>query len=120
MLQMSIRVAATTFTLLFAGFFSGSTQAAFSRLAILGDSLSDQGRFFEVTPKGDIVWEYWSPYSGEASLPHHEFLVEDNNPFLYAAFRALKIPPDHPGLAGRDLSPLNPQPPAIPHVVLED
>ena len=23
-----------------------------------------QGRFFEVTPEGDIVWEYWTPYSG--------------------------------------------------------
>ena len=78
-----------------------------------------QGRFFEVTPTGEIVWEYWNPYSGESSLPHHEALVEENNPFLYMTFRATKLSPDHPGLRGRDLNPLEFQPAAIPHVVLE-
>jgi hypothetical protein len=98
-------------------FISGAQRLASGHTLI---NAGPQGRFFEVTPKGDIVWEYWSPYSGEASLPHHEFLVEDNVPFLYAVFRTLKLPPDHPGLAGRDLTPLDPQPPAIPHVVIED
>ena len=28
----------------------------------------------------------------------------------FASFRATKIPPDHPALAGRDLKPLDPQP----------
>ena len=28
----------------------------------------------------------------------------------YAVFRASKIAPDHPGLAGRELKPLDPQP----------
>ena len=74
-----------------------------------------QGRFFEVTPSGEIVWEYWSPYSGEPSLPFHEELMEENAPTLYMVFRAEKISPDHPGLSGRDLSPMNPQPPRIPH-----
>ena len=78
-----------------------------------------QGRFFEVTPAGEIVWEYWNPYSGESSLHHHELLVEENNPFLYMTFRATKLSPDHPGLRGRDLNPLELQPAAIPHVVLE-
>jgi len=72
-----------------------------------------------VTPTGEIVWEYWNPYSGESSLPHHEALVEENNPFLYMTFRATKLSPDHPGLRGRDLNPLEFQPAAIPHVVLE-
>lgn len=74
-----------------------------------------QGRFFEVTPAGEIVWEYWNPYSGEVSLPHHELLVEAVAPWFYMAFRAIKMPPDHPALEGRDLRPLDPQPPAIPH-----
>ncbi len=74
-----------------------------------------QGRFFEVTPQGDIVWEYWTPYAGEEGLPHQKFLTEDADPYFYATFRATKIPPDHPGLAGRELSPLDPQPPRIPH-----
>jgi len=74
-----------------------------------------QGRFFEVTPEGEIVWEYWSPYSGEPSLPFHEKLMEENEPNFYMTFRATKIPPDYPGLAGKDLSPMSPQPPWIPH-----
>ncbi len=74
-----------------------------------------QGRFFEVTPSGEIVWEYWSPYSGEPSLPFHEELMAENAPTFYMVFRATKISPDHPGLSGKDLSPMNPQPPWIPH-----
>ncbi len=69
-----------------------------------------QGRFLEVTPQGEVVWEYWDPHSGDVrmpdgSLPHP---VDEN---IYAVFRATKIAPDHPALAGRDLRPLDPQPP---------
>ena len=67
-----------------------------------------QGRFFEVTPEGDIVWEYWTPYSGTlAGNP-----VTRRNP--YGVFRAMKMWPDHPALAGRDLLPVDPQPPSVP------
>jgi hypothetical protein len=64
------------------------------------------GRYFEVSPEGAIVWEYRNPFHGE---------VPGWNPpgteqFPYASFRATKIPPDHPGLAGRVLVPLEPQP----------
>jgi uncharacterized repeat protein (TIGR01451 family) len=62
-------------------------------------SSGPQGRLFEVTSGGDIVWEYWSPYGGIG-------------PNAFILFRGLKIPPDHPGLAGRNLRPLDPQPPA--------
>jgi hypothetical protein len=61
-----------------------------------------QGRFFEVTPEGEIVWEYWSPYSGKAR--------PELNETPRGVFRATKIPPDHPALAGRELKPLDPQP----------
>jgi hypothetical protein len=79
-----------------------------------GNTLIDsgaQGRFFEVTPAGEIVWEYWTPYSGavrmaDGSPPHP---VEEHQ--KHAVFRATKIPPDHPALAGRTLQPLRPQPP---------
>ncbi|HEY5622733.1 MAG TPA: aryl-sulfate sulfotransferase [Gammaproteobacteria bacterium] len=74
-----------------------------------------QGRFFEVTPAGEIVWEYWNPYSSEADLPFREKLLEENAPTFYMAFRAEKILPDHPALADKDLSPMSPQPPRIPH-----
>jgi uncharacterized repeat protein (TIGR01451 family) len=63
-------------------------------------SAGPQGRLFEITPAGDIVWEYWSPYSGASS----------NNASAFSLFRAVHIRADHPGLAGRDLNPLDPQP----------
>ena len=66
------------------------------------------GRLFEVTPKGQIVWEYWNPYAG--TLPGNQ--PTNNNP--YSVFRATKIAPDHPALAGRDLTPFDPQPAFVP------
>lgn len=74
-----------------------------------------QGRFFEVTPKGEIVWEYWNPYAGEPELPFHDVLMETNAPNFYMAFRATKILPNHPGLAGKNLDLMNPQPSWVPH-----
>lgn len=70
-------------------------------------SSGPQGRLFEVDPAGQIVWEYWSPYSGE--------FLEGNgaaNPF--SIFRAIRVPRAHPALAGRSLEPLDPQPAIAP------
>ena len=67
-----------------------------------------QGRFFEVTSDGEIVWEYWTPYAG--TLPGNQ--ATNANP--YSVFRATKVAPNHPALAGRELAPLDPQPPAVP------
>ena len=69
-----------------------------------------QGRLFEVTPGGDVVWEYWSPYSGNVRDPDGSLPQPIPPDGGYAIFRATKIPPGHPALAGRDLSPLDPQP----------
>ena len=52
-----------------------------------------QGRFFEVTPAGEIVWEYWSEFRGEGGSAGANGAA---NP--YSAFRATKIPPGHPAL----------------------
>jgi len=71
-------------------------------------SAGPQGRIFELTSAGDIVWEYWSPYSGPSG----------NSGGAFSLFRAVKIPADHPALAGKDLRPLNPQPPASPAALL--
>ena len=54
------------------------------------------GRLFEVTRRGEIVWEYINPFftpdrSGE-------------NP-SNATFRVHRYPPDFPGFTGRDLDP---------------
>jgi hypothetical protein len=66
-----------------------------------------QGWFFELTPGGEIVWEYRNPYHGDVpgwSPPGTEEVP-------YAAFRATKLPPDHPALSELTLEPLEPQPP---------
>lgn len=72
-----------------------------------------KGRFLEVTPSGDVVWDYWSPTSGEVMGPNGQpTAVHLDNP--YAVFRATKIPATHPALRGRTLTPLVPQPTPIP------
>jgi hypothetical protein len=66
------------------------------------------GRFFEVTPAGDIVWEYATPFSGPVETAAGRIAP-------YGVFRATKIAPDHPALAGRTLRPIEPQPdPVLP------
>jgi hypothetical protein len=57
------------------------------------------GRFFEVTPDGDVVWEYLNPFAGNAPNP------AGDPP--YSVFRATHIPPDHPALVGRKLEPVD-------------
>ena len=68
------------------------------------------GRLLEVTRDGQIVWEYRVPFSGDVrnedgTMPQPGL---DDSPF--ATFRATRIPADHPGLGGRTLAPLDPQP----------
>ena len=71
-------------------------------------SSGPQGRLFEVSAAGEIVWEYWSPVSGG-------FLSGNGAANPFSIFRAIRIPEDHPALAGRDLAPPDPQPaPAAP------
>ena len=69
------------------------------------------GRMFEVTPQGEIVWEYLSPFRGEIRKPNGD--PHPVKPFVYTLFRSTFIPADHPALAGRDLAPLDPQPTAF-------
>jgi len=67
-----------------------------------------RGRFFEVTPNGETVWEYLNPYRGEIRKLNGDPI---NPMFLtYSQFRATFIPADHQALAGKDLKPLDPQP----------
>ncbi len=67
------------------------------------------GRIFEVTPEGDIVWEYVSPVIEQDILgpfdpiPENEFLGTANMVFDAAHYTA-----DSPGLAGRYLTPGDP------------
>lgn len=68
------------------------------------------GRTFEVSPEGEIVWDYWNPYRGkrtrlDGSTPN---LGIRSNPWSH--FRTTFIPADHPALEGKELVPLDPQP----------
>ena len=92
-------------TTFFSSFISGAHRLADGHTFITAGA---QGRFFEVAPDGEIVWEYWSPYAG--TLPGNQ--ATNANP--YSVFRATKIAADHPALAGRNLTPLDPQPPSVP------
>ena len=92
-----------------ASFISGAHRLANGHTFVTS---GPQGRFFEVTPRGEIVWEYKSIFSGnlrdaDGSPPHPVGKA------TYSTFRATKLAPDHPGLAGRDLTPLDPQPPVV-------
>ena len=75
-----------------------------------------RGRFLEVTSAGEIVWDYWSPYSGDVHILNGSPPAAPI-PMIYSVFRATKIPPNHPGLTGRELRPLERQPKvALPRI----
>ena len=88
----------------FAPFVSGAHRLANGNTFVCS---GPQGRFFEVSPEGEVVWEYKSPFHGDVQA----WMPPGTEQFAFAAFRADKIPPDHPALAGRRLAPLDPQPP---------
>lgn len=84
----------------FASFISGAQRLANGNTLI---TAGPSGHLFEVDATGATVWEYQNPYSGDAPNP------AGDPP--YSLFRVTQIAPSHPGLAGRRLRPLDPQPP---------
>jgi hypothetical protein len=88
------------------GFISGARRLPGGNTLICSGA---DGRIFEVTREGKIVWEYWDPYSGQVRQPDGT-LPQPVGEHTYAVFRAVKIPPQHPALAGRTLRPIDPQP----------
>jgi hypothetical protein len=67
------------------------------------------GRLFEVTPTGEMVWEYLNPYNDQYLLPDGS-PPQPAGPFMYMQFRGTHIPADHPALAGKSLEALDSQP----------
>lgn len=69
-----------------------------------------RGRFFEVTPEGEIVWEYLNPFRGNILKPNGDSV----NPMFmtFSAFRSTFIPENHPAFQGKDLKPMDDQPEA--------
>ena len=56
---------------------------------------STKGRIFEVTPDGEIVWEFVNPF----------YEYKENVGLSNLVFRAHRYGYDYPGLKGRDLNP---------------
>jgi hypothetical protein len=53
------------------------------------------GRVFEVSSKGEVVWEWITPFSNR--MPNGNLMV--------SIFRAHRYAAEHPALAGRELDP---------------
>lgn len=75
----------------YSGFISGAQRLPSGNTLICSGA---GGRVFEVTPAGEIVWEYLNPYLGDIAIG----TGGDAPPT--ALFRATRIAADHPGLAG--------------------
>ena len=73
-----------------------------------GNTLVCQGAhgiFREVTSSGELIWEYVCPVADTGPLQQGDLVAETALGSLNAVFRVYRYPADHPGLAGRDLSP---------------
>jgi hypothetical protein len=92
----------------FAPFISGSErQPGGNTLACSGPD----GVLLEVTPAGEIVWEFRNPFRAEMiPLADGSPPQPDMDKMPFSVFQASRIAPDHPALAGRKLEPLVPQP----------
>jgi len=60
------------------------------------------GHLFEVNELQEIVWDYINPISVYGPL------TQGSTPFINSVFRSIRYAPNHPALAGRDLTPLGP------------
>ena len=64
------------------------------------------GHLFEVTPTGEMVWQYVNPMVRGGILAQGELPGKDMRGHLWnAVFKVHRYAPDYPGLAGRDLTP---------------
>ncbi len=68
-----------------------------------------RGRFFEINPDKEIVWEYWNPYKFDYKLPDGS-PAQPVGPFMYNVFRSTLYTTDFPAFEGKDLVAFEPQP----------
>jgi len=65
-----------------------------------------RGTFLEVTREGETVWKYVNPVVRTGALRQGELPGQDHRGHDWnGVFKIHRYEPDHPGLAGRDLSP---------------
>ena len=64
-----------------------------------------EGQLVEVTPEGDVVWEYINPVGTDGEIK--TYMINDG-PMQNQVFRAYRYGADHPALAGRNLTAMGP------------
>lgn len=74
---------------------NGNTMAQLARV----------GRLLEITPAGEIVWEYVNPVTNAGIV---KTLVTSEHENVFGGWSPLRYGVDFPGLAGKDLSPKGP------------
>ncbi|MCP3914925.1 MAG: hypothetical protein GY711_05100 [bacterium] len=77
---------------LYSSFISGAQRLPNGNTLICSGA---QGRVFEVTHEGKVVWDYRNPLTGEF----------DHGIPVNSLYRAVRFAADHPGLSGRELKP---------------
>lgn len=71
---------------------NGNTMAQLARV----------GRLLEITPGGEVVWEYVNPVTNAGIV---KTLITSEHENVFGGWSPLRYPVDFPGLAGKDLSP---------------
>lgn len=67
------------------------------------------GHFFEITPAGEVVWDYVNPIVTDSILAQGETAeIDPRGHPDNAIFKIHRYAPDYKGLSGRDLTPKNP------------
>ena len=78
-----------------------------------GNTMIDSGahgHFFEITPQGEVVWEYVSPVGNrtEGEYGIHKIMKDSDGRQYNSVFKAVRYPPDYPAFSGKDLTPMGP------------
>ena len=84
----------------FAPFISGSQRLRNGNTLVC---VGPAGRFLEVTAAGQTVWEFQNDFGGDIEVSFGNAAKSSPPLSRGATFRATRIAPDHPAVAGRDL-----------------
>ena len=79
----------------FSAFISGAARLASGNTLVCSGVI---GRIFEVTPDGEIVWDYYSPLGGDVEPPEHAGKAPP-----FSLYRADRYDRDHPGVVALGL-----------------
>ncbi|HEY5622856.1 MAG TPA: aryl-sulfate sulfotransferase [Gammaproteobacteria bacterium] len=66
------------------------------------------GHFFEITPEGEVVWEYVNPVGNQTTGDYgiYTIMTADAGDRFNSTFRCARYEPDYPGLQGKELVPM--------------